>query len=580
MLLTVWCCFMSLLDCARMPFSLLRITLCVTGLWVAFCIAPTKIVADFPVAPTLPSSNEADILDHGRKLEQERRWHEAILLYEKHVKKNNTLRTVAERLQVCRVHHDVTRRYSDRSYLQTIDTSTPTDALQVFSEVIAKLEVYYVERIDYYKLVLHGTAFLEVALTEPDFLNKHLRNADRETVEAFRKNIHKSVFGKRVTNAEDLKASASYIAKQASDQLGISITAVIYEYIAGSVGLLDPYSALLTPGEYREVMSQIEGNLIGLGVELWAEGSDLRIVDVFRNGPAYFAGLVPNQHILSVDGLSVSEIGAKRAADMLRGPEGSQVRLQLQGIGDRVIDVRVERKRVDVPSVSAAEIAEPGIGYVKITNFQKTTPSEVSKALYDLSGKGMKSLIIDLRKNPGGLLDAAVDLADQFLHDGTIVSTQGRNGLENHNFTAKTQGTWDIPLVVLIDEDSASASEIFAGAMHDHSRATIVGQTSYGKGSVQGVFHNERGNGGLRLTVSKFYSPNGTPISANGIHPNVPIQIESSPPVAPTLDKMAIDRIALRPSLENGLPVATQSKVDVTKERGIEMARKKIMMAR
>jgi carboxyl-terminal processing protease len=563
-----------------MPFSLLRITLCVTGLWVAFCIAPTKIVADFPASPTLPSSNEADILDHGRKLEQERRWHEAILLYEKHVKKNNTLRTVAERLQVCRVHHDVTRRYSDRSYLQTIDTSTPTDALQVFSEVIAKLEVYYVERIDYYKLALHGTAFLEVALTEPDFLNKHLRNADRETIEAFRKNIHKSVFGKRVTNAEDLKASASYIAKQASDQLGISITAVIYEYIAGSVGLLDPYSALLTPGEYREVMSQIEGNLIGLGVELWAEGSDLRIVDVFRNGPAYFAGLVPNQHILSVDGLSVSEIGAKRAADMLRGPEGSQVRLQLQGIGDRVIDVRVERKRVDVPSVSAAEIAEPGIGYVKITNFQKTTPSEVSKALYDLSGKGMKSLIIDLRKNPGGLLDAAVDLADQFLHDGTIVSTQGRNGLENHNFTAKTQGTWDIPLVVLIDEDSASASEIFAGAMHDHSRATIVGQTSYGKGSVQGVFHNERGNGGLRLTVSKFYSPNGTPISANGIHPNVPVQIESSPPVAPTLDKMAIDRIALRPSLENGLPVATQSKVDVTKERGIEMARKKIMMAR
>jgi carboxyl-terminal processing protease len=571
---------MSLLDCARMPFSLLRITLCVTGLWVSFCCAPARIIADTPIAASLPTSFEIEVLDQGRKLEQERRWHEAILLYEKHVKKNASLRTVAERLQVCRVHHDVTRRYSDRSFLQTIDTSTPTDALQVFSEVIAKLEVYYVERIDYYKLALHGTAFLEVALTEPDFLSKHLRNADRETVESFRKNIHKTVFGKRVMNAEDLKASASYVAKQASDQLGISMTAVIYEYIAGSVGLLDPYSALLTPGEYREVMSQIEGNLIGLGVELWAEGSDLRIVDVFRNGPAYFAGLVPNQHILSVDGLSVSEIGAKKAADMLRGPEGSQVRLQLQGIGDRVIDIRVERKRVDVPSVSVAEIAEPGVGYVKITNFQKTTPSEVSKALYELSGKGMKSLIIDLRKNPGGLLDAAVDLADQFLHDGTIVSTQGRNGLENHNFTTKSQGTWDIPLVVLIDEDSASASEIFAGAMHDHSRATIVGQTSYGKGSVQGVFHNERGNGGLRLTVSKFYSPNGTPISANGIHPNVPVPTESIAYNAMTLDKVANDRVSLRPSIENGLPVSTQSKVDVTKARGIEMARKKIMMAR
>jgi carboxyl-terminal processing protease len=135
-------------------------------------------------------------------------------------------------------------------------------------------------------------------------------------------------------------------------------------------------------------------------------------------------------------------------------------------------------------------------------------------------------------------------------------------------------------LVVLIDEDSASASEIFAGAMHDHSRGTIVGQTSYGKGSVQGVFHNERGNGGLRLTVSKFYSPNGTPISANGIHPNVPVPVEPNSNIAPTLDKMASERLALRPSLENGLPVAAVAKVDLTKERGIEMARKKIMIGR
>ncbi|XZE22496.1 S41 family peptidase [Pirellulaceae bacterium SH449] len=532
------------------------------------------VVADFPDGGSVRTTVEVEVLEAGRKLEQERRWHEAILHYEKVVRKNPDFRNAAERLQVCRVHHDVTRRYSDRSYLQAVDNASATDALKVYSEVIAKLEVYYVDRIDYYRLALHGTAFLEVALTEPDFLGKHVRNASRESVEEFRKNIHKSVFGRRITTAEELKQTATLVAKQAYDSIGLSTSAVIYEYVAGSIGLLDPYSALLTPGEYQEVMSGIEGNLIGLGIELWAEGTELRIVDVFRGGPAYFAGLSPKQCILKVDGMSVQEIGAKRAADLLRGPEGSVVQLQLKTIDDRMVDVKVERRKVEVPSVAMAEMADPVVGYIRITNFQKTTTSEVSKAMLALSGQGMRSLIIDLRRNPGGLLDAAVELADLFLTSGTIVSTHGRNGHENHNFTAKRYGTWDIPLVVLIDEDSASASEIFAGAMHDHHRATIVGQTSYGKGSVQGVFHNENGNGGLRLTVSKFYSPNGTPISNNGVKPNVPVEIES------TYEPRTLDLVAKRAEQDRKVFVSAESKVDLVKERGIEMARQKIQLKR
>jgi carboxyl-terminal processing protease len=560
-------------DFASMKNSNLR-TLSTWAIGILLLGPISQVVADFPNGGNSPASVEADVLKSGRLLEQERRWHEAILHYERTVRKNPDFRTAAERLQVCRVHHDVTRRYSDRSFLQAVDTSSVADALKVYSEVIAKLEIYYVDRIDYYKLALHGTAFLEVALTEPDFLGKHVRNTSRESVEEFRKNIHKSVFGRRITTAEELKQTATFIAKQAYDSLGLSSTAVIYEYIAGSIGLLDPYSALLTPGEYQEVMSGIEGNLIGLGIELWAEGTELRIVDVFRGGPAYFAGLSPKQQILKVDGVSVQEIGAKRAADMLRGPEGSSVQLQLRTIDDRMLDVKVERRKVDVPSVSIAEMADPAVGYIRITNFQKTTTNEVSKAMLSLSGQGMRSLIIDLRRNPGGLLDAAVELADLFLDSGTIVSTHGRNGQENHNFTAKRYGTWDIPLVVLIDEDSASASEIFAGAMHDHHRATIVGQTSYGKGSVQGVFHNENGNGGLRLTVSKFYSPNGTPISNNGVHPNVPVEIES------TYEPRTLDLVAKRAEPDKKVLISAESKVDLVKERGIEMAKQKIQLKR
>ncbi len=511
----------------------------------------------------------------GKRLEQENRWQEAILHYERAVKKDSRLKDCAERLQICRIHYDVTRRYSDRSFMQTVDNATPSDALQVLSEVLSKLEVYYVEQVDYYKLALHGTAFLEVALTEQDFLSKHLRNADAASVEQFRKTIHKSVFGRKIQSAEELKSVVAYVANLASQQIGLMPSAVIYEYVAGSVGLLDPYSALLTPGEYREVMSQIEGNLIGLGVELWAEGSELKIVDVFRGGPAHLAGLAPNQFILNVDGSSVQQIGAKKAADLLRGPEGSSVSLVLRNIDDTTVDLKVQRKKVDVPSVAVAEMAEPGVGYIKITNFQKTTAGEVARSMMDLSRDGMRSVIIDLTRNPGGLLDSAVELADYFISRGLIVSTKGRNGQENHQFTATAPGTWDIPLVVMIDSDSASASEIFAGAIHDHERGLVVGQTSYGKGSVQGVFHNDHGNGGLRLTVSKFFSPKGTPISSRGVTPHIVVD-----ELDPNLEKVDIAALKPAPSDSKRFVSKTSSKPNLVKDRAILEARKKINFAR
>lgn len=560
-------------------FCMRNLSLRIAILAIALCMAsstyaPWTLGQFAPATSSLADGIRAPLAE-GKRLEQENRWQEAILHYEKAIKKDSRQKDCSERLQICRVHYDITRRYSDRSFMQTVDSSTPTDALKVLTEVLSKLDVYYVEQVDYYKLALHGTAFLEVALTEQDFLSKHLRNADASNVEQFRKTIHKAVFGRKIQNAEDLKGTVAYVANLASQQIGLMPAAVIYEYVAGSVGLLDPYSALLTPGEYREVMSQIEGNLIGLGVELWAEGNELRIVDVFRGGPAHQAGIAANQFILNVDGSSVQQIGAKKAADLLRGPEGSSVKLVLRKTDDSTVDVNVVRKKVDVPSVSVVEMAEPGVGYVRITNFQKTTAGEVTRAMMDLSRDGMRSLIIDLRRNPGGLLDSAVELADYFISRGSIVTTKGRNGQENHNFTATAPGTWDIPLVVLIDGDSASASEIFAGAIHDHDRGTVVGQTSYGKGSVQGVFHNDNGNGGLRLTVSKFFSPKGTPISSRGVQPHVVVE-ESEP------SNSKLEITALKPSQIDSSKYISKTSMtqDLAKERAILEARQKVNFGR
>ena len=538
--------------------------------------ASSPLPASNPLAPssqaTVPSMAETpaspqpeEVLRVGKALEQQRRWQEAIQHYEKSLKLLPLNKQITERMQISRVHLDVTRRYADRSFIESVERSTPAQSIEVYQDVVSKLETYYVDSIDYYKLALYGTAFLEVALTEREFIQKHLSKTPAASIENFRRNVHRLVFGKKVGNANELKNLALLVASEAQEQIGLMPTATLFEFISGSVGLLDPYSSILTPGEYREIMSQIEGNLIGLGVELWAEGNELRIVDVFKGSPAAQAGLLPGHYILEVDGQTIVSIGAKRAADMLRGPENSSVKLVISSGGDQSVAIDVVRRRVEIPSVSSAEMRNGQIGYIRITNFQKTTVNEVSRALFDLSSQGMKSLVIDLRRNPGGLLESAVELADYFIVRGGIVSTRGRNTSENRNYTAHAAGTWDMPLVVLIDAESASASEIFAGAIRDHDRGYIVGQISYGKGSVQGVFPSERGIGGLRLTVSRFYSPSGTAISQRGITPHV--MVPEEPDTTPTT------LVALKPPVESvpsqGTPGSTETGANLTAQRPV-----------
>ena len=517
------------------------------------------------MAETPASLQPEEVLRVGKALEQQRRWQEAIQHYEKSLKLLPLNKQITERMQISRVHLDVTRRYADRSFIESVERSTPAQSIEVYQDVVSKLETYYVDSIDYYKLALYGTAFLEVALTEREFIQKHLSKTPAASIENFRRNVHRLVFGKKVGNANELKNLALLVASEAQEQIGLMPTATLFEVISGSVGLLDPYSSILTPGEYREIMSQIEGNLIGLGVELWAEGNELRIVDVFKGSPAAQAGLLPGHYILEVDGQTIVSIGAKRAADMLRGPENSSVKLVISSGGDQSVAIDVVRRRVEIPSVSSAEMRNGQIGYIRITNFQKTTVNEVSRALFDLSSQGMKSLVIDLRRNPGGLLESAVELADYFIVRGGIVSTRGRNTSENRNYTAHAAGTWDMPLVVLIDAESASASEIFAGAIRDHDRGYIVGQISYGKGSVQGVFPSERGIGGLRLTVSRFYSPSGTAISQRGITPHV--MVPEEPDTTPTT------LVALKPPVESvpsqGSPGSTETGANLTAQRPV-----------
>jgi len=526
-------------------------------------------------------SSYTEMLEAGLSLEKDHRWQESIQHYEKTHRKYPQYPDTQRRLQIVRIHFDVTRRYSDKSFIMTLDQTQPVVALDLLGEILNKLQSYYVEPIDFQRLLRNGTAFLEVALTEKEFLATNVSpSVSPEAIEYFRLNVHKAVVDRPVANMAQAKALVGHVATLARDQIGVPPTAVVYEYIAGFVGLLDPYSAYLTAGEYQEIMGQIEGNLIGLGVELWAEGNDLKIVDVFKEGPAFQSGLRKGDQLLEIDNVRVDDVGAKRAADLLRGTENSVVRLVFRRDTPSTQTIDVRRRRVDVPSVSVVTMVDQELrtGYIRISNFQKTTPREVDDSLRQLYGQGLKNLIIDLRRNPGGLLDASVEIADMFISSGIIVSTRGRNGQENHNYSAHMSGTWDLPLVVMIDEDSASASEIFAGAIRDQGRGLIVGRTSYGKGSVQGVFHNDQGNGGMRLTVSKFFSPSGNAISDRGIQPNLVFEIpkavstRSAAKIPVSLDSTKDDLKSESPMSESssGLPEWNR---DLEVLRAIEVVR-------
>lgn len=471
-----------------------------------------------------PSAEQA--LEEGLRLEKTGTWSDAVRHYEDKLRQFPDHQELYQRLLISRLHYDVNRRYQDHSYLQSVGQLGTGQALDLYAEVLANLQTHYVEDIDWGRVMLHGTAALEVALTEERFVNHVLSEADPAAVERFRQNVHRKISGRSTETRFDLRANVAYVAGLAHSELGLPGTATVLEYVSGAVSTLDPYTRLLSGSQLDEMFSNIEGNFVGLGIELKAGEDCLQILSVIPGGPAEEAGLKSGEKIVRVEATATDSADPDYAADLLRGPENSYVSITVADAQGNERDLQVQRRRVDVPCVEHAHFvdAKNRVGYLRLTNFQKTTTRDVERALWDLHRQGMRSLIIDLRGNPGGLLSAAVEVADRFLKNGRIVTTRGRNARENFDYVAHRPNTWDVPLAVLIDGNSASASEIFAGAMADHSRGTVVGETSYGKGSVQGIFRMQSAKFGLCLTTAKFYSPSGQAISQNGVEPHVEVE--------------------------------------------------------
>jgi carboxyl-terminal processing protease len=296
--------------------------------------------------------------------------------------------------------------------------------------------------------------------------------------------------------------------------------------IKGMISSLDPHSSYMNERSFKEMNMDIKGEFQGVGIQIGVKNQQLTIIAPIEDTPGFRAGLAAGDKIMKINDEWTKDMTIEQAVDKMRGPKGTQVRLLIFREGwDKPKEFKINRDVIKVLSVKS-EMLNNEIGYVKIIQFQGQTSDELEKALKGLEVKGMKKLIIDLRNDPGGLLDASVDVSSKFLpKDKLVVYLQGRQKNDRKDFlTTGMTLPRDYPLVVLVNTGSASASEIVAGALQDSRRALILGTQTFGKGSVQTVFPLE-GGGGIRLTTAKYYTPSGRSIQNVGITPDIEVKL-------------------------------------------------------
>jgi len=297
--------------------------------------------------------------------------------------------------------------------------------------------------------------------------------------------------------------------------------------INGVLQSLDPYSAYMSPELFKEMQTDTKGEFGGLGIEIGMESGVVKVISPIDDTPAQKAGVKAGDYIVQIGKEQVQGKSLMEAVKLMRGPVGTSIKLSIRRKNvKKLLEFEITRKIIEVKSVSSNVISDKkDIGYVRLKSFNENSDSQFLKSIKKFEkNQKIKGYVIDLRNNPGGLLTQAINITDYFLDDGEIVSTKGRNISETRKFFArKGDEIKGKPLVVLINNGSASASEIFAGALKDHKRAIILGENSYGKGSVQSIIPLRNG-GGMRLTISKYYLPSGKSISEVGVTPDIFVQ--------------------------------------------------------
>lgn len=533
-------------------------TLVVLGL-----TATPELLAEIGLSKTRPYDDEQSVIQEGNDYRSKREWAKAIEFYEKSIKSFPESELLKQGLRQSKVHYSIQRRYADKSFVDTMLTLSRSEALIYLDDVLEKVRHYYVDSVSATNFIAHGTESLYFGLNNDKFLERNLPYGESARIASVRRTLREQYWNKPTTGADGARRVVLDLCELTQRELSLSPSAVIMEFVFGGCNSLDDYSSYLTPGKLGDLYNNIDGEFVGIGIEMKAEsGKGLLLVNVIPESPASEGGALAGDWIVAIEGRDCRKLSTEEAANLLQGAPNSRIRLTLADPNSgEERSATMTRRAVKVKSIPVVKMIDRTnrIGYIRMTGFQKNTAEELDAAMAKLRKEGMQALIWDVRSNPGGLLTSAVEVLDRFMSNGVLVSTRGRVADQNTIYSARDEvSDWSGPLVLLVDGDSASASEIVAGAVHDHHRGTIVGRKTYGKWSVQSILpgHAETG---FRLTTAKFYSPNGNTYGKVGIQPDVKVTTEDS-------ERKAVQRNRQRDQIDDDRDI----------EAGIETLRKQL----
>jgi carboxyl-terminal processing protease len=382
------------------------------------------------------------------------------------------------------------------------------------------------KKLDAAKVFRKGIEELAAALANPNFRDQYVPEARRHLIDGFRASLLKIKANAKGMTQRDVAKLISEIAMDAELRLQISPTVVVMEFACGACYAVDDYTVYLTPNQLRDLAQNLsQTEVVSVGLFLRTRDNKLVVRDMTEDSPARQMIQI-NDEIVSVDKQDIANLTAERVKELINGPVGTTVEIEVLTPGLQVTRIHRVQRRAMIASVLPFMVQDTNIGVIKVTGFSNITVQEIDAALAELSMNfGMKRLILDLRQNSGGVFDSAVETARRFLPNGIIASEIHHDGkFKVHQ--AKDANALTLPIIVLVDADTASAAEVLAGALKENGRAILIGQTTYGKGCTQDVLKlpNAPGNvptGGMKLTISRFFSPKGNVYSGRGVVPHI-----------------------------------------------------------
>ena len=417
----------------------------------------------------------------------------------------------------------IERRYTDPRTVRLLNQLTAQSAQALFIEVAQMIDARHIQPTTYAVRIDNALTHLSLALETTAFQQAARLQADERAIGQLQQTLSQWTQRVAVNDLNDAVAVLDRVQQLFEETVRVQPGTVGLEFVHAELDTLDQFSMLIPPEKAGGPNVGMKDSVVGIGVEVELHAQGLKVMKVLPGGPAAEVSMKRGDVLTAVDGHKLEGLELNQSVDYILGQPGAPLKLNLMRDGRRG-DVTLVRRKIAIQNVVARmEDDSRKVGYIKLDQFGDSSVRDLDAALMSLHQQGMESLILDLRGNPGGLLTAAIAISDRFLPAGTIVSTKGRTPADNTKEQAQYAQTWKMPLVVLIDRNSASASEILAAAIQENGRGVIVGERSYGKGTVQTLFPLQSAPAGLRLTTAKFYSPDGREMSGTGVTPDVKV---------------------------------------------------------